>query len=374
MNYNKNRTKYKLCAMSNKGITLIALIVTIVVLLILAGITIASITSNEAPAEKAAQAKSETEISAEMEEIQQAISQASSKSFIHGNFSGNVDVSDIKAALTNYVKDSSVITGNAPWQIESKKSGVKFLINQNYEVIEMPEKTGSATEMGVQVGDFVNYDAGKWTQEEIDSLGTLYSGEDLPDSTNNYTFGGFKVGQSKNTCITPFSTYDNTFSGGWRILSFNNDNSINIVHAGTSESYRHYTSNLTSLYILKGEESESVDTTIYSIRNWKMYENLKYAVSNSAHLINYNEAYNITNSRNSSNNTLRTTGSYYWLADKGETYFDFVMPDGNIRATQARTFGIRPVVTLKAECLYQNVNSENVPTHNTPETAWNLVI
>lgn len=360
----------------NKGITLIALIVTIVVLLILAGITIASITGNNAPIDKAGQAKNATEINAEIEELQQVISNAGSKSFIHGNFSGNADVSDIKAALTNYVKDSSVITGNAPWQIESKKSGVKYLIKQDHEVIEMPERTGSVTEMQVKVGDFVNYDAGTWTQEEIDSLGTLYSGEDLPDSTNNYTFGGFKVGQSRNDSITPIEndSYTNIFSSGWRVLSFNNDGSVSIIHAGTTESYYHYTSNNISLYILKGEENASINTDLYSIRNWTMYENLKYAKQNTAHLINYEEAFNITNSNNSSDNSLRTIGTYYWLADMGDKYLRFVMPDGPIRGTQAWKMGIRPVVTLKAECLFQNVNDENTTTHNTQETAWNLVI
>ena len=56
---------------NSSGITLVALIVAIVVLLILASITIANITGNDAPAEKAAQAKNETEIQAEMEELQE---------------------------------------------------------------------------------------------------------------------------------------------------------------------------------------------------------------------------------------------------------------------------------------------------------------
>ena len=48
---------------SNKGITLIALIITIIVLLILAGVTIAAINGNESAMDKAKQAKDETSIS-----------------------------------------------------------------------------------------------------------------------------------------------------------------------------------------------------------------------------------------------------------------------------------------------------------------------
>ena len=133
MKYNKDGIKYRLCAKSNKGITLIALIVTIVVLLIVAGISIASITSNEAPVEKAGQAKENIENQAELEEIQQAVSKASSKSFIHGNFSGSADESNIKEVLTNLVKDSSELNGSAPW-IVTGKSGAKYIIDAKGEV------------------------------------------------------------------------------------------------------------------------------------------------------------------------------------------------------------------------------------------------
>ena len=52
-------TKFNLekCKSSNKGITLIALIITIIVLLILAGITIASLTGSDSAPAKANEAK-----------------------------------------------------------------------------------------------------------------------------------------------------------------------------------------------------------------------------------------------------------------------------------------------------------------------------
>ena len=51
----------KICFKKEKGITLIALVITIIVLLILAGVTIAAITSNESAPNKAVQARKENQ-------------------------------------------------------------------------------------------------------------------------------------------------------------------------------------------------------------------------------------------------------------------------------------------------------------------------
>ena len=126
---------------NSSGITLIALIVTIVVLLIVAGISIASINSNNAPIDKAGQAKSEIENSAELEELQQAVSKGGSKSFIHGNFSGNADEESIRNALSGLVKDSSELSGSAPW-IVTGKSGAKYIIDAKGEVYSNNNPTG----------------------------------------------------------------------------------------------------------------------------------------------------------------------------------------------------------------------------------------
>ena len=302
-----------------------------------------------------------------MEEIQKKIDTSASKAIRYGNYSGSADAKTIQGELKNLVTDTSMITGVGPWQITGSKTGTKYLIKQSYEVIPMPENTGTRTEMNVQVGDFVNYDAGNWTQEEIDKLGNLYSGENIPNADNPYTFGGFKAGQSRNICITPYRQYQNIYSGGWRILSINNDNSINIIHAGTSEGYFHPSETnaaYKSIYILdKNHTSNSIQALK---RDWNMYENLEYTISNSAHLVKNDEL----------NNNILITGSYYWEANyNNHRDFYFIDFSGRYYRNGYRyCFGIRPVVTLKAECLFQNINDENTTTHNTQDTAWNLVI
>ncbi len=54
---------------ATRGITLIALVITIIVLLILAGVTIATLTGENGVLTKATEAQEETEISTEKEEI-----------------------------------------------------------------------------------------------------------------------------------------------------------------------------------------------------------------------------------------------------------------------------------------------------------------
>ncbi|MBO6243584.1 MAG: hypothetical protein J6O41_03325, partial [Clostridia bacterium] len=53
----------------SKGITLIALIITIIVLLILAGVTISAISGNESAMEKATEAREKNDLANELEEI-----------------------------------------------------------------------------------------------------------------------------------------------------------------------------------------------------------------------------------------------------------------------------------------------------------------
>lgn len=105
----------------------------------MAGISIASITSNDAPVEKAGQAKNETEIQAEMEEIQEAITKGGSKNFLKGDFSGSADATSIKTALRNKNlinenPDDVIIAGINGWKVTGKKTGQTYKIMPNGEL------------------------------------------------------------------------------------------------------------------------------------------------------------------------------------------------------------------------------------------------
>ncbi len=78
----------------NKGITLIALVITIIVLLILAGITISAITGNNGIIGNAGQAKEETEIANEKEIVEKATVQA-----MGNNKYGNIEENELQEQL-----------------------------------------------------------------------------------------------------------------------------------------------------------------------------------------------------------------------------------------------------------------------------------
>ena len=110
----------------NKGITLIALIITIIVLLILAGVTIAAITSNESAPNKAVEARNKNEQGAEFD----AIKLAATSSVAEGNLDLYVDVPTLRNGLTGLIQEdpAEVITTNATEWTVTGNSGVKYLI------------------------------------------------------------------------------------------------------------------------------------------------------------------------------------------------------------------------------------------------------
>ena len=115
----------------NKGITLIALVISIIVLLILAGVTINAITGNESAMEKATEAREKNEQGAELEAIKLATVNA-----IASDLTGLVNADNLKEGLNGIVENegiSRINKDNSPW-IVTGKTGMKYKIYQNGEV------------------------------------------------------------------------------------------------------------------------------------------------------------------------------------------------------------------------------------------------
>ena len=83
--------------MNNNGITLIALVITIIILLILAGVSIAMLTGENGVLTKATEAKDQTEIAQEKEEI--AMAYASAKANKVDKVSEPVTASELQSEL-----------------------------------------------------------------------------------------------------------------------------------------------------------------------------------------------------------------------------------------------------------------------------------
>ena len=108
------------------GITLIALIITIIVLLILAGVTIAAISSNESAPNKAVEARQKNEQGAEFD----AIKVAAVSSIADGDYTLHVNEETLKRGLTGLIQEDpeDVITAGASEWVVTGNSGVKYRI------------------------------------------------------------------------------------------------------------------------------------------------------------------------------------------------------------------------------------------------------
>ena len=97
--------KYK---RNTKGITLIALVITIIVLLILAAVTINALSGDNGILKRASEAKNSTGISKEEESVKVAVAEALTQGI------GTVTTENLQKALTNNGLKGT-LTGNGPW-------------------------------------------------------------------------------------------------------------------------------------------------------------------------------------------------------------------------------------------------------------------
>ena len=223
--------------------------------------------------------------------------------------------------------------------------------------------------------NLVQYDAGAWTEAEIDKLKlqNLYmlnkekTTNDLFNLNNseglNFTFGGFtyegdktnekdikdgNIITSRNQSVAPQSNYGIPTYDGWQILEIKdntgkiikNENEINtiinneknekiyvtkLIHAGSPENfvYCYTTSNDTNRaeYLLSSGTRKAEYNILNSgkeinKRYWDMYKDIelnKRGYINNVHIMTYEEAYNITGNNNDTNG-IRNIDSNYWLA------------------------------------------------------------
>lgn len=115
----------------HKGITLISLIVTIIVLLILASVTISQITGSENAMEKATEAREKNEQGAELEQIKLAVVNS-----VASDLTGLVKVDNLKNGLNGIVEDEgrlAINKNNSPWQVIGK-TGKTYEISKNGNV------------------------------------------------------------------------------------------------------------------------------------------------------------------------------------------------------------------------------------------------
>ncbi len=301
------------------GITLIALVITVIVMLILAGVAISVLTDDGGLFEKTRGAAEAYENSAEREAQQ---------------------LNDLMNDIDIYI------------------SG-------------LPVESATPIAKKVKVGDYVNYDAGTWTAEDLTKITNSAGTPTLHSTVNDTTtgnqalpttqgqFGGFELGQSRNTNSTPYSSTPRT--AGWRVWDIDSTTGeVTLISAGHTETYYHANGkSVASANILKN-------------RNCTMYEN-SYAKTGSAHILTGQEAvawynsefgtaYTLTENGGSNstfyNKTFVTSepievlenGAHYWLASAYDSnnLFQIAPNLRNAYCNYNFGLGIRVIVSLKS--------------------------
>lgn len=193
----------------NKGITLIALVVTIIVLLILAGISIATLTGQNGIITRTNDARDESVRARERDEIGLAFNAA--KITNEENNKAFVDAEDLQIALrADEVQNANTSQEGESIKIIYTDSGNIYYINDKGEIIEGGKYTPGPRE-GLKVGDYINY---------------------TPDTTSAYASAKLAdtiSGSNKNTTDITQDTLH------WQILRIYEDGKMDLIGSPTSQ-------------------------------------------------------------------------------------------------------------------------------------------
>ena len=258
-------------------------------------------------------------------------------------------------------------TKTVPYQVASNGK-YTFKVSGTYNGKTINENKDVTVNQYMSAQGVVQYDAGDWTEEEIQELKEqrLYMinrektynytfNVNDPNSGLNLTFGGFtyksdteneediesgNIITSRNQSVTPQSGNGKPKYSGWQILESKEENEKTyvkkIIHAGSPENFVYTPADgnypdARAVYLLSGGmkyKSYNVISTGETInpRSFHMYvdKNQESIIAETKdkdgntikdiHLMTYDEATNV-------NYYLRETGAYYWLATADRTRF-----------------------------------------------------
>ena len=265
-----------------------------------------------------------------------------------------------------------------------------FKVSGTYNGKTISEDKEVTVNQYISVQGVVQYDAGSWTQAEIQELQgkNLYNINKEKTASNtpglNFTFGGFtyegdtanasdiasgNIITSRNQSVTPQSGWGIPKYSGWQILESKEENGkvyvTKITHAGSPENFVFSATsskydNRRVEYILSGGTRQTGYNT-YQPRNWQMYidQNQKELIANTTdkdgnqikdiHAMDYSEAVAITGDIHSTNG-IRNTGAYYRLSSANTSddygYVWYVNNNGVCWYSSEYCWGVRPVVTM----------------------------
>ena len=251
-------------------------------------------------------------------------------------------------AGNEYVIDTLKVTMGGQEVAVDKETGVINIekVTGDIEITTTAKKVETLYSK-VSVGDWVNYDAGDWSDADSSILTSS-----LPSSQGQFSI---LTSTSKNASITPYASFKNTYSGGWRVLSIDSSTeTVTLVHAGTPASYYHRA----------GYSSESI-TNLNNFCSKYYGASMSRPMVSSARSVAYTD-YSTGNL--DSTTGLITTGSYYYLATAHNSSLYYVSNFGSMGG-HVNKLGVRPVVSLKSGV---KTTGKTTNAYNTSVQGWDL--
>ena len=150
----EKKLKNKIDIRKAKGITLVALVITIVIMLILAGVVIKGITGDNGIIKNTKKAKEQTEIEAEKERIEQATVVAMGK-----NKQGEITEEDLKENLSNELGEVKIYDDDEVFILE-------IIDSQRYYTLSKEGEIGETDKTAIIIDETPGELEGKGTQTE----------------------------------------------------------------------------------------------------------------------------------------------------------------------------------------------------------------
>ena len=262
-----------------------------------------------------------------------------------------------------------------PYKIEG--NGIfTFVVSGKYEDKTVEKEIQIRVNKYIVQGCYVKYDAGEWTEDEIQELSknnlyniniTKKSNSSIKNTFGGFTYVGDTTNQSyidngtiitnRNKSVSPETGYGTPNNEGWQVLSSQIKNGkiyiTQLMHAGSPE-------NFTVYYVNKYDTNEI--SKVLNSRNWNMYKDKSQLdLIDNVHMMNYSDALVMGNE--SGKNEMRNIGSIYVLNSTcwygNWDYIRFVNGDiydwkkinysGSIGMNEPKNvYGLRVVVNLKS--------------------------
>ena len=195
----------------NRGVTLIALVVTIVVLLILAGVAISMLSGDDGIIINAQKASEENDKGREKEIVTLAVGSA-----LSSDEGYTIARDNLNSALANHIGtegEDYTLSDTEPYIVTYLDSGRSYVIDEKGKVSEYTE-TDDDVDISeyVEVGQYVNYNP---TVKDL-------SGTPVDESLTYISYKGDEEGQTHGNGASP-QTFTATATGTrWKVLSIEN--------------------------------------------------------------------------------------------------------------------------------------------------------